>query len=154
MRWYALLLFAHVIGSVIWVGGMFLMHYAVRPAAVRLLEPPQRVPLLTAILGTFFNWVAVAVLVILASGLAMITVAGGLQAMHLSVLLMSALGLAMMLVFAYIRFGVYVALREAVDAKDWPAAAASLEQIRKLVAFNLILGVLTIGVVTLGRALL
>jgi uncharacterized membrane protein len=148
------MLFAHVLGSVIWVGGMFLMHYAVRPAAVRLLEPPQRVPLLTAILGTFFNWVAGAVLVILASGLAMITGAGGLQAMHLSVLLMFALGVVMMLVFAYIRFGVYVALRAAVDAKDWPAGAANLDQIRKLVAFNLVLGVLTIGVVTLGRALL
>jgi uncharacterized membrane protein len=51
---YPVLLFVHVLGVVVWVGGMFLMHFAVRPAAVELLEPPARLPLLTRVLGRFF----------------------------------------------------------------------------------------------------
>ena len=34
MRLYAVMVFLHVLSVVIWVGGMFLMHFAVRPVAV------------------------------------------------------------------------------------------------------------------------
>jgi uncharacterized membrane protein len=154
MRLYALMLFLHVIGSVIWVGGMFLMHFAVRPSAAQLLEPPQRLPLLAAILGRFFAWVAASVLVVLASGLAMIFGAGGVAVMHASVHLMFVVGVAMMAIYGYLRFVPFVRLRAAVQDKDWPRAARSMDRIRALVGVNLILGVLTIGIATLGRAML
>ncbi|MCK7497690.1 MAG: DUF4149 domain-containing protein [Comamonadaceae bacterium] len=54
-----------MLAVVVWVGGMFLMHFAVRPVAVAQLPPPQRLPLLAAILGRFFGWVTAAVLVVL-----------------------------------------------------------------------------------------
>src|SRR5512143_1349882 len=48
---YTSMLLLHVLGVVVWVGGMFLMHVAVRPAAVELLQPPQRLQLLASVLA-------------------------------------------------------------------------------------------------------
>jgi len=164
MRLYAALLFLHLLGVVIWVGGMFLMHFAVRPVAVAQLPPPQRLPLLVAILGRFFRWVTAAVAVVLASGVAMIAGIGaaatsgpaafgeGMRLAHGSVHLMFALGLLMSLVYAVIRLRPFPRLRAAVAAQDWPAAAGRLDLIRRLVATNLALGLLTIAVATVGRA--
>lgn len=167
MRVYAVMLFLHVLAAVVWVGGMFLMHFAVRPAAVALLQPPQRLPLLADILGRFFNWVIVAVVVVLASGLAMIIGLGaaagaadagksafaeGLRLAHASVHLMFLLGVVMAVIFAFIRLVPFVRLRKAVAAQELPVAGKSLDLIRTLVALNLLLGVLTIAVATLGRA--
>jgi len=164
MRLYAAMLFLHLIGVVLWVGGMFLMHVAVRPVAVAQLPPPQRLPLLAAILGRFFGWVTAAVLVVLGTGVAMIAGIGaaadsglgafgeGMRLAHGSVHLMFAIGLLMSLVFALIRLLPYPRLRAAVAAQDWPGAARRLDLIRKLVAINLALGLLTIAVATVGRA--
>ncbi|GAB4479651.1 MAG: CopD family protein [Burkholderiaceae bacterium] len=154
MRIYTLMLFLHLLGVVIWVGGMFLMHFAVRPTAVAVLEPPQRLPLLAGVLGRFFAWVVAAVLVVLASGLAMILGGGGFRGAHASVHWMFAIGLVMIAIFGYIRWVPYPALRAAVAARQWPEAAARLDVIRKLVAVNLALGIATIAVATLGRAFL
>jgi uncharacterized membrane protein len=152
MASYALLLFLHVLAIVVWVGGMFLMHYAVRPSAVQLLQPPQRLPLLAAILGRFFKWVAAAVLVALVSGVAMIALAGGMRPLHGSVYWMFGIGVVMTLIFGHIRFAPFPRLQRAVAAQDWAAAARQLDQIRVMVSVNLTLGIVTIAVATLGRA--
>jgi uncharacterized membrane protein len=154
MKTYAFMLLLHELAAVIWVGGMFLMHFAVRPACAAHLDPPHRLPLLTDILHRFFNWVTAAVLVLLATGTTIIVVSGGFGAVHPSVHLMMGVGLAMMAIYAHIRLAPFKRLRAAVAARDWPAGARSLDQIRKLVAFNLVLGVTTIAIATLGRALL
>jgi uncharacterized membrane protein len=169
MRLYAFLLFLHVLGVVVWVGGMFVMHFAVRPSAVELLQPPQRLPLMAATLRRFFGWVTIAVLVVLATGLAMFVGIGmaagamaagknafveGLRLAHLSIHLMFAIGLAMMAIYAHIRTTPFRRLQKAVAAQDWAVAAPQLNQIRMLVATNLVLGIAVIAVATLGRALL
>jgi uncharacterized membrane protein len=168
MRLYAVMLFLHVMAVVVWVGGMFLMHFAVRPAAVAQLPPPQRLPLLADILGRFFVWVTAAVLLVLATGVAMIVGIGaaagaaaagkgafgeGLRLAHASVHVMFAVGVLMSLIFAFIRLRPFVRLRRALAEQQLPAAAANLEAIRRLVATNLVLGVLTVAVATVGRAL-
>lgn len=169
MRLYALMVFLHVLAVVVWVGGMFLMHYAVRPVAVAQLPPAQRLPLLAEVLGRFFRWVALSVIVVLATGVAMIFGIGaaagaaeagkgafgeGMRLAHASVHLMFGLGLLMSLVFAFIRWVPYPRLRAALAAQQLPAAAGHLDLIRRLVAVNLVLGVLTIAAATLGRAIL
>ena len=169
MRLYALLLFLHVLGVVIWVGGMFMMHFAVRPSAVELLSPPQRVPLLAATLRRFFGWVTIAVLVVLASGLLMFFGIGmaagamaagknafleGIRLAHVSVHAMFIIGLVMMAIYAHIRLAPFKRLQGAVTAQDWAAGARHLDQLRQLVAINLALGVIVIAVATLGRAIL
>ncbi len=151
---YTLLLFVHLAGVVVWVGGMFVLHFAVRPAAVAQLAPPQRLPLLAAALGRFFFWVSIAIVAILASGIGLIIGAGGFRNAHVSVHLMLAIGLVMMAIFLWIRFGPYPRLLQAVAASDWPIAAGQLDAIRQRVAINLGLGALTIAVATIGRALL
>jgi len=168
MRLYAVMLFLHVLAVVVWVGGMFLMHFAVRPVAVAQLLPPQRLPLLADILGRFLNWVTAAVLLVLATGVAMIVGIGatagaaeagrsafgeGMRLAHVSVHLMFGIGLLMSLIFAFIRLVPFVRLRGALAAQQLPVAAGHLDMIRRLVATNLALGVVTIAVATVGRAI-
>lgn len=151
---YTSMLLLHVLGVIVWVGGMFLMHVAVRPAAVALLPPAQRLPLLAAVLERFFFWVAIAIVAVLASGLAMILGGGGFRNAHVSVHVMLAIGLAMMAIYLHIRLAPFRRLQAAVAASDWPLAAQRLDQVRQLVTTNLVLGILTVAVATIGRAVL
>lgn len=169
MRLYAVMLFLHVLAVVVWVGGMFVMHFAVRPAAAELLPPPQRLPMMAGALARFLRWALVAVVVAILSGFAMILGIGaaagamaagknalleGLRVAHSSVHLMTALGLAMTVVYALVRWAAFPALQRAVAAGDWAAAAVALGRVRGFIAFNLVLGVLTIAVATIGRAVI
>lgn len=151
---YTTLLFAHVLGVVIWVGGMFVLHFAVRPSAARLQETSTRLTLLSSVLSRFMAWAAIAVIAVLASGLAMIFSSGGFRNAHLSVHLMLAVGLVMMALYLHIRFAPFKRMRAAVAAGNWPVAAANLDMVRKLVSINLVLGIVTIAIATIGRAAL
>lgn len=151
---YTTLLFAHVLGVVVWVGGMFVLHFAVRPAAARLQEPSMRLTLLSSVLGRFMSWAALAIIVILASGLAMIFGSGGFRNAHLSVHLMLAVGLVMMALYLHIRFAAFKRMRAAVVTGNWAVAAANLDAVRKLVSINLVLGIVVIAIATIGRAAL
>ena len=57
----ALLLFVHLVGVVVWVGGMVFAHFFLRPA-VAALEPAVRLRLMHDVLGRFFRAVLVAAL--------------------------------------------------------------------------------------------
>lgn len=116
----ALLLFVDLVAAVIWVGGMFFAHMALRPS-LGLLDPPARLALMAATLGRFFAWVVAAVLAILVSGGALMRLsaaAGGAG----SVRLMALVGVVMALVFAYIRLRPYPRLAAAVADRRWPDA--------------------------------
>jgi len=145
-----ILLFIHVLCVVIWVGGMFLAYVAVRPAAGQVLEPPQRLCLWEAIFRRFFPWVWGAWILILGSGFAMI---GRMERAPLYVVLMMAIGIAMILIFLHLYFAPFGRLKRAVAAQDWKAGAAPLGQIRTLVGVNLALGLINIAVAILGRLL-
>ena len=139
--------FLHILGFTVWVGGMFFAHNALRPTAAMLLEPPQRLPLLAGTLGRFFKWVWLAVALVLFSGLFMMAMLGKPP---LYITLMAVLGIVMMLIFGHIFFSPNRKLQRAVLAKDWPAGGAAMAQIRKLVAVNLYIGLITIAVAALG----
>jgi uncharacterized membrane protein len=144
------MLFLHVLGVVVWVGGMFFAYMALRPAATELLETPERLMLWNGTLRRFFSWVWVSVVLILASGIAMILRLGGFAAVGWYVHAMLTLGVAMMLIFGHVFFAAYGRLKRYVAAREWQVAGKSLIQIRMLVGLNLILGLLTIAIVTLG----
>lgn len=145
------LLFLHLAGVVVWVGGMFFAHVCLRPVAAEQLPPAQRLPLLAAVLGRFFTAVALAVSAILASGFASLKLTGfALAPLHWHA--MAGLGLLMAGIFAVILFRLYPRLQAGVAAADWPAAGAAMNRIRQLVAINLLLGGLTLAVATLGAA--
>jgi uncharacterized membrane protein len=54
---------------------------------------------------------------------------------------MMALGLVMAALFAHVYLVLFPAFRKNCSASAWPAAAQSLNSIRRLVALNLVLGV-------------
>jgi len=148
----AFLIALHLLASVVWVGGMFFAHMALRPAAVAVLEPALRLPLWEQTLGRFFRWVWAAILTLLATGYGTIfAFYGGMAGVALYVHLMSGLGLLMMAVFLHVYFAPYRRLRQAVAARDWGQAAGSLAQIRLLVTVNLVLGIITVAIGGAGR---
>ena len=145
------LLFLHLAGVSVWVGGMFFAHFCLRPVAAEQLPPAQRLPLLAAVLGRFFVAVALAVVVILLSGFASLKMTGfALAPLHWHA--MAGLGLLMAAIFAVIYFRLYPRLQAGVAAEDWPAAGAAMNSIRQLVVTNLLLGGLTLAVATLGAS--
>lgn len=140
----------HVLGIVVWVGGMFFAYMALRPVAASVLEPPQRLTLWAGVFGKFFPWVWLSVLLILLTGLHMMALFGWLAA-PLYVLAMLAIGLLMMLIYLVVFFVPYAKLKRAVAEQNWKAGGAALGQIRQLIGINLVLGLLTIVLVFAGK---
>jgi len=140
--------FLHILGFIVWVGGMFFAYMALRPVAASQLEPVQRLPLWRGVFAKFFPWVWLAVGLILASGVYMM---GQMGKPPLYVLAMFVIGIVMMLIFGHIFFAPYKRLQRTVDAQDWKAAGTALGTIRKLIGINLILGLITTAIGALGQ---
>lgn len=148
---YTLLKTAHVLSIVVWIGGMVFAHFFLRPATAPL-EPAVRVRLMHAVLQRFFGAITVLSLVALFSGAWMMgrvakeaAQSGGAFSMPLDWTVMSILGTLMVLVFGHIRFALYGRLRRAVQATDWAAGGAALQQIRLWVLVNLGLGLFLVA---------
>lgn len=151
MSLHHLMLFLHLVGVIVWVGGMAFAWGCLRPAATAL-PPAQRLALWAGVLQRFFPLVWAAIALILLSGAAMlheVGFAGAPLAWHL----MTATGLVMIAVFGSIWFGPWRALRAAVATEDWARAAVAMNLIRQRVAFNLGLGTATVALASLGLAL-
>jgi len=150
MALLALLLTLHILGVVIWVGGMFFAYVCLRPALADLLEPPERLRVWRGVFARFFAWVWWAVVLIAGSGAIMLAQHGFARA-PLNWHLMMGSGLVMIGIFIFVAKLLYPALDRAVDAEDWKAAGLVLARIRQMVGVNLILGLLTVAVATLGN---
>ena len=146
-------LLLHLLGAIVWIGGMFFAYVALRPAAARLLEPPQRLPLWRDTLARFFVWVWVSIAAIFASGIHMLAVAYGFKAVPHYVFAMLAIAVVMTLIFVYVYFAPFKQLGRQVDAANWKAAGAALNGIRQLVATHLLLGIATVIVAVIGGVL-
>ncbi len=144
MLLYDLLLLAHVLSVTLWVGGMAFAHFFLRPAA-QVLDPPQRLPLLQAVLQRFLNATGIAVLVVLASGAALMALGATGRSIHA----MAAAGVVMAAIYGHVRFALYPRLARAVAAQDWPQGGAAMQAIRRWVAGNLALGVAVIALAVL-----
>jgi uncharacterized membrane protein len=141
----------HLLGAVLWVGGMAFAILTLRPA-LTILEAPQRLALQEAVLGRFFRLVWHAMPIVLLSGWALLFGWYGgfrgsgwhIHAMHLVALVMAG-------VFLAIVTGPWRSLRAGLAAGDRAGAAAAAESIRRLVTANLGLGLLTVVVAAWGR---
>lgn len=144
---HSLLVFLHLAAAIFWIGGMAFVVLALRPA-VAALAPPQRLPLMIAVLRRFFAVVVASIVVLLATGVPMLLQApagGAPRGWHA----MAGLGVLMMLVFGHIWFAPWRRAQRAVAAQDWPEAGKRLNQVALLVKFNLGLGWLAIAAVVL-----
>ncbi len=142
----------HLLAVLVWVGGMFFAHMVLRPAAAETLELPQRLRLLEAVFRRFFNWVWGASGTILVTGLYLVYLYGGIAHAAPHIHLMLASGLAMMAIFGYVFFACYVPFSLHVAKQRWKEAGEMLGWIRRLVALNLVLGLLTVCVTAVGMA--
>lgn len=144
----------HVLAAVLWVGGMFFAYQVLRPAAAQILEPAQRLPLWTQVFKRFFPWVWVLVVVLPLTGYWMILdFFGGMKAVGLHVHLMQGLGWVMILLYAHVYFAPFRRLKEAVITGNWPEGGKQLNQIRRIVGINLILGLSVTAIAAGGRYL-
>ncbi|WP_263144313.1 CopD family protein [Pseudomonas sp. RIT-PI-AD] len=151
MTVHALLYSLHVLAALVWVGGMFFAWLVLRPAAVVALEGPARLGLWVEVLRRFFRWVWASVVLLPLSGIGLLDLGfAGLDGAPRYVQAMIGLYIAMVALFLRILALQFPQLRRAVDAGDWAAGAAALGQIRRLVGFNLLLG-LTVVVLATAR---
>src|SRR5256712_13554651 len=130
----ALALALHILGAVVWVGGMFAIYVCLRPA-LGTLEPPQRLRLMRVTFQKFFPWVWIAILLLLASGYWMaFTTFSGFAGPGLHVHLIQMIGWLMIALFVWLFHGPWLGFKRAVDAEGWPSAGARLYPIRQIIA--------------------
>ena len=142
----------HVLFAVTWVGGMFFAYMILRPAAANVLEAPERLMLWRRVLAKFFVWVWKSVVIVLVSGYWLgFAVFSGMDAWPTHVHVMHGLGLIMALLVLAVFFLPFRQLRKAVDAQDWEHGSQALANVRRLVAVNLVIGVIVVVVASGGR---
>lgn len=144
----------HLIAAIIWVGGMFFAYTVLRPAAALILEPPLRLSLWVQVFRRFFIFVWLSILLLLGTGYWMVfSFYGGFTAIGTHIHIMHGLGLLMVLVYFYVFFFEYRHLRHAVIVENYPDGALRLAHIRRLIGFNLMLGLVTSIIASSGRYL-
>lgn len=151
---YDILKLLHLAAAIVWMGGMTFMLFALRPAALLVLEAQPRARLMGQVWQRFFRLVLGAIVVLLAtgghmfgSGMKAAASAGG--SMPLGWTLMAGLGVVMVLAFGHIQFAGFAKFKRAVAAAEWPLAAKAAGQIHTLVVLNFVLGWVAIAAVRL-----
>ncbi|WP_085724567.1 CopD family protein [Pseudomonas sp. R37(2017)] len=148
---FSLIYSLHVLAALVWVGGMFFAWMVLRPAAITALEGPARLKLWVEVFQGFFRWVWVAVVLLPVSGVGMLHMHfNGFEGAPRYVQVMMGLYVVMTALFIRIQALMLPELRTAVAGQDWPAGAAVLGRIRKLVGVNLLVG-LAVVVIAAAR---
>jgi uncharacterized membrane protein len=144
------LLALHLLGAVLWVGGMAFALAVLRPS-LAVLEPPQRLALHGQVFSRFFRIIWHAMPLILLTGYGMVFgVYDGFGSVNIAVHTMHLLGWIMTAIFVYVFFWPWKAMRAAIDAGDRAAAAAHADHIRKLITLNLAIGLIVVLIAPFG----
>lgn len=150
MTLHAVMITLHILAAIIWVGGMFFAYTSLRPAASSL-ETPDRLLLWLRTFEQFFRWVWTAIVVLLITGFWMIFRSfGGFAQAGTYIHLMLGIGIFMMLIFGHVYFALYKRFRALTIGGNHADAALTLGKIRKLVGFNLCLGILVTIIASTG----
>lgn len=140
----------HIIGVIIWVGGMFFAHMLLRPALNDSLEAPQRLSLLLRVFDGFFPWVWVAVIAIVASGFWMLFMFYE-DNIGLWLGFMTVVGILMSAIFVFIYAIPYQQIGVARKEDDKPKLVEAVSLIRQLILINLTFGMLVTVVAVVGK---
>jgi uncharacterized membrane protein len=134
-----LLLVLHVLGAVLWVGGMYFALMVLRPS-LAVLPAPQRLELHRQVFRRFFLLIWHVMPIMLVTGFAMIfAVYDGFSGIRWNVNAMMLLGLIMSAIFVALYFGPWATLRGGGDP-------AVLDRIRLMIQVNLVLGLIVVVV--------
>lgn len=153
---YAKLL--HLIAGIVWMGGMTFMLFALRPAAIAVMDTQPRALLMGAVWKRFFALVLASIVLLFTTGTHLYTqtfratrLATGDGGVPLGWNIMLVLGLVMMLIFGHIYFAGFKKYKRAIAAGDWPLAAKVAGLIHTMTLINFSLGWLAIVAVRLVR---
>jgi uncharacterized membrane protein len=147
MTAFSLVYSLHVLAALVWVGGMFFAWMVLRPAAITALEGPARLKLWVEVFQGFFRWVWGAVVLLPVSGVVMLNMNfNGFEHAPRYVQVMMGLFVVMTALFIRIQALLLPEMRTAVQAQDWPAGAAVLGRIRRLVGINLLVGLVVVTI--------
>jgi len=142
----------HLLSAVVWVGGMFFAYMCLRPVAASQLEPPQRLTLWVGIFQKFFPFVWLSVIFLPLTGYMMIfNLWGGFADTPKYIHIMNGLGIVMILLYMHVFFAPFKRLKNAVAIQDWPTGGKYLNQMRKLIAINLSIGLIVVIIASGGR---
>ncbi len=140
---YSLLIALHLLGAIVWVGGMFFATLILRPAT-QVLEPHDRLVLFSKVFPRFFRWVWISLIALLVSGYWVVFgLYGGFANVGVHVHIMQLTGLIMVGLFAYLYFAPFRRFEQAVAGNDMLAAGKHIATIRTIITINLALGLLT-----------
>jgi uncharacterized membrane protein len=140
----------HILGVIIWVGGMFFAHMILRPALNDTLEASQRLSLLLRVFDGFFPWVWGAVIAIMASGFWMLfTLYEENTGLWLG--FMTVVGTLMSAIFVFIYAIPYHQIGVALKEDDKSKVVEAVSLIRQLILINLSLGMLVTVVAVVGK---
>jgi uncharacterized membrane protein len=146
-----ILITLHVLAAVVWVGGIFFAYMVLRQSAGPL-EPAVRSALWHRVFRSFFPWVWTSIVLLLLSGYGMIFLyLGGFAGIGRYINVMQGMGIVMMLLFLHLFFVPWRRFGRAVEREAFAEAAKELDEIRRIVAVNLALGLITVIVGASGR---
>ncbi|ABI62209.1 Hypothetical protein GbCGDNIH1_1311 [Granulibacter bethesdensis CGDNIH1] len=135
----SVLLAVHLLGTVLWVGGMIFALFVLRPNLI-LIQPAERVAFHMAVLGRFFAILRLVIPAILLSGFIMsFSLYGSFARAPWQVHVMTLTGLIMACVYGAILSGPWRSLQNGAI----PPVSA-FDRIRQLVHVNFGLGFITI----------
>jgi uncharacterized membrane protein len=141
----------HTLAVIVWLGGLFLLCVLFYPGAQRL-ESATALSLWHRILSRFFVWAWISMLLILASGIAMIFLAfggfSGVPSIHRWNML---LGIPAIALFGYLYFVPWRHFRHAMSNHDRMVAEKSIRQARTIMVIILTLGLVASVVSVAGR---
>jgi uncharacterized membrane protein len=131
----------HILAIVVWLGGLFCMSVMVSPAG-RDLDATAIAFHWQRVLARFFTWAWIALLLIVATGIALVQVRfGGFSNMPALHRANTAIGVPAIALFAYVFLVPWRRYCRSIAKSEWSAAERLLGHVRIVLAIILVLGV-------------
>jgi uncharacterized membrane protein len=141
----------HVLATIVLLGGLFFASVVFRPVA-RGLDVETASSLWLQMLSRLFAWGWVSLLLILATGIAMVSLKfGGFSGIPMIHRGNMAIGIPAIALFGYVFFGPWRQYRRAISRRHWAAAEKELTRVRVLMGIILTLGLVASVVSAAGR---
>jgi uncharacterized membrane protein len=130
----------HIVATVVWLGGLFLLSAVLQPS-IRHFDSKLVLSVWSQTLGRFLAWGSVSLIVIVATGIALVNLRfGGFSGMPTAHRWNMVLGIPAIALYAYLCFVPWQRYRRAMSRGDSKAAETSVRAIRRIMAVVLALG--------------
>lgn len=133
----------HQLGIVILIGGMFFLLLVLRPASRDMGTGEERLLVYSHFFKHLFRWLWFALLLLWVSGVGKIFLSG-YHHLPLQVRVMAGAGALMTLFTLLAHFAFYYQMDEAMAAEHLPRAAKRGSRVRKIMAVNLLIGLVVV----------